>query len=79
MAKFQKKNSDASRPSTTASSQAVLAPKPEENNTPAVERERIAERAYELYVSRGGQGGRELDDWLEAERELTASSRGDRG
>ena len=33
-------------------------------------RERIAERAYELYKRRGGEHGRDLDDWLEAEREM---------
>lgn len=27
-------------------------------------------RAYELYVQRGGEDGRELEDWLAAEREL---------
>ena len=34
------------------------------------ERQRIASRAYELYLSRGRQDGRALDDWLEAEQEL---------
>ena len=34
------------------------------------ERERIAQRAYQLYMERGGSDGRDLDDWLEAEREL---------
>lgn len=34
------------------------------------DRERIAERAYQLYMARGGSDGRDLDDWLEAEREL---------
>jgi hypothetical protein len=29
-------------------------------------------RAYELYLARGAQPRRELDDWLQAERELTA-------
>jgi hypothetical protein len=27
-------------------------------------------RAYEIYIERGEQPGRELDDWLEAERQL---------
>jgi Protein of unknown function (DUF2934) len=27
-------------------------------------------RAYEIYLERGEQPGRELDDWLQAEREL---------
>ena len=35
---------------------------------------RIAERAYELYMNRGREEGRDLDDWLEAERELTGSA-----
>ena len=33
-------------------------------------RERIAARAYELYLQRGATPGQETDDWLEAEREL---------
>ncbi len=32
--------------------------------------EEIRFRAYEIYVSRNGKPGRELDDWLQAEREL---------
>ena len=34
-------------------------------------RDRIAERAYELYLARGGSDGQDWDDWLAAERELT--------
>ena len=29
-------------------------------------------RAYEIYLQRGGQPGSELEDWLQAERELTS-------
>jgi hypothetical protein len=32
--------------------------------------EEIRRRAYQIYLERGGQPGRELDDWLQAEREL---------
>lgn len=32
--------------------------------------DRVRRRAYELYVARGGAGGSEMDDWLEAERQL---------
>lgn len=32
--------------------------------------ERIARRAYEIYQRRGGEHGRQMDDWLEAEREI---------
>lgn len=30
----------------------------------------IAHRAYELYLARGQEHGHDLDDWLQAEREL---------
>jgi DUF2934 family protein len=33
-------------------------------------REEIAQRAYELYLARGGADGSEQEDWLRAEREL---------
>lgn len=33
--------------------------------------EEIRRRAYELYEERGGGGGRELNDWLQAEAEVT--------
>jgi hypothetical protein len=32
--------------------------------------EEIRHRAYEIYLERGEQPGRDLDDWLQAEREL---------
>jgi hypothetical protein len=35
--------------------------------------EAIAERAYQLFASRGQEHGRDLDDWLQAEAELTAA------
>ena len=31
----------------------------------------VRNRAYEIYLQRGGQPGYELEDWLQAERELT--------
>ena len=31
---------------------------------------RIARRAHEIYEARGGHDGRDLDDWLQAEREV---------
>jgi hypothetical protein len=34
--------------------------------------EEIRRRAYEIYLARDGQPGGELDDWLQAERELDA-------
>ena len=36
--------------------------------------ERIRERAYELYLERGGRPGDPLNDWLRAEREVVVAS-----
>jgi len=35
-------------------------------------REVIAHRAYELYVERGGGQGKDVEDWVRAEKELAA-------
>jgi len=40
--------------------------------TATIDRDRLAQRAYELYLARGGEDGRDLEDWLTAERELIA-------
>lgn len=37
-------------------------------------RQQIAKRAYELYAARGYRPGYELDDWLEAEREINRAA-----
>jgi Protein of unknown function (DUF2934) len=40
---------------------------------------RIARRAHEIYEARGGQDGKALDDWLQAEREVDAEMESSRG
>ena len=35
-------------------------------------REEIKRRAYEIYLERGEEPGRDLEDWLQAERELAS-------
>lgn len=35
----------------------------------------VAVRAYELFEERGREPGRDVDDWLRAERELQAARR----
>jgi hypothetical protein len=35
----------------------------------------IRERAYEIYKQRGGHDGTDLEDWVEAEREISERSR----
>ena len=37
--------------------------------------QQIRQRAYELFLSRGASLGNEMDDWLDAERELMESLR----
>ncbi len=52
------------------------APVPQRNESvpqrtsPAPSHEQIAQRAYELYLSRGGEHGHHEQDWTQAEREL---------
>jgi hypothetical protein len=35
-----------------------------------ITRDDIARRAYELFLARGGAEGHDVEDWLEAERQL---------
>jgi hypothetical protein len=54
-------------------SAARQAPAPAAPRAPKEPRiERIARRAHEIYVARGGEHGKALDDWLRAEREIDA-------
>jgi Protein of unknown function (DUF2934) len=36
----------------------------------------IAQKAYERYLNRGATDGRDFEDWIEAERELTTRNEG---
>ena len=50
----------------------------EDPNVTAPEEDRqseIAQRAYDLYLTRGASEGHDLDDWLQAEREIRDRSR----
>ena len=40
---------------------------------------RLAERAYELYVQRGKEDGHDIEDWLEAERQILPKEISERG
>jgi hypothetical protein len=44
--------------------------RPGVNDASAATDDAIAARAYELYQARGGTHGADMDDWLQAEREL---------
>jgi hypothetical protein len=49
---------------------AALAGAPGPDRTPASRLDRIALRAHQIYEQRGGEHGRSVDDWLQAEREI---------
>jgi hypothetical protein len=62
------------KPADGATGSAKPARVPKNNNggatDPMNDADAIARRAYEIYQSRGGNHGADLDDWLEAERQL---------
>jgi len=45
-----------------------------QNAAPPADRDEISRRAYERYEERGREAGHDLDDWLEAERDLQSRS-----
>ena len=58
-------------PSSSAIAAEAAAIYPDTFDTPPTPEE-IAAEAYAIYQARGGQHGRDQDDWLEAERRLAA-------
>ena len=49
------------------------------SSTGSYDRERVAMRAYELYMARGGGDGADMEDWLIAEREFSNGDSESRG
>jgi hypothetical protein len=47
-----------------------MRPKPDRRTQRRVSAADVARRAYQLYERRGGEHGHDVDDWLQAEREL---------
>jgi Protein of unknown function (DUF2934) len=47
-------------------------PNPKQSGQQPSRLSRIARRAHEIYEARGGHDGKDLDDWLRAEREVDA-------
>jgi hypothetical protein len=76
MAKPRRKTGDSAF--TSATENAVLAQTTGDTTAADLDRDRIAARAYELYLARGGGDGMDMEDWLVAERELRNGSNGDR-
>ena len=40
------------------------------NRSPLITEDAIAQRAYALYLAQGCEDGHDVEDWLQAEREL---------
>ena len=57
-----------------APTKAAPTPTPGSKVVPSPSRDEIAKRAYEIFAGRGRIGGRETEDWIQAERELRAEA-----
>jgi hypothetical protein len=64
MAKTLRQKSDRRKSTITAAAATA-------NDHNGVTADAIARRAFEFYCARGGGHGQDVDDWLQAERELT--------
>ncbi len=75
MAKTTRKDTTArARPQAGTRAKKVLGPFGESQTAVAqLPHEYAAVRAYHIFLSRGAAPGRDLDDWLQAERELLTS------
>lgn len=69
--RVQRPDSPESMSDASASGPGIM---PRAAALPAEHVERIAQRAYELAAQRGFVPGHELDDWLQAEREIEAGA-----
>ena len=69
MAKRKKFEQGQAQPPAALADDSSLAIPAVEGSSP--DPDKIARRAYELYLARGGEHGRADDDWYTAERELT--------
>jgi hypothetical protein len=49
-------------------------PESEPPRTSVVTGADVAQRAYHLFLARGGEHGHDVEDWLQAERELDESA-----
>jgi hypothetical protein len=62
-------------PLTDDTENQVLDVDPAEQDTPQLDdQQRIAQRAYERFQQRGGEPGRDQEDWFEAEREVKGTT-----
>jgi hypothetical protein len=64
---MKRRTKDAKTQTDDKVDQTAAQPKPQAPTT-----QQIRKRAYEIFEARGGEPGRELDDWLLAENEVKA-------
>ena len=67
MSKAQRKTKTIKR--VTAEAPAIAA-----EDHRIITKDDVARRAYKLFLARGGAEGHDVEDWLEAERQLNAES-----
>ena len=80
MAKPRRKNGDSGSNTATLPSPTDMESMPQsvgDTTTADADRDRIAARAYELYLARGGTDGLDMEDWLTAEREVRGGTGSD--
>jgi hypothetical protein len=75
MAKSTRTTKKPSTPGETATTTRARTTK-ERTPNGGVDKDAIARRAYEIFQARGGQHGYEIEDWLQAERELAGRQDG---
>jgi hypothetical protein len=74
---FQRETRMASKAKTIGSTdptQPGTAVEESERLLQSTHEQEIRNRAYEIYLQRGAQSGYEVEDWLQAEREVTTQS-----
>ena len=65
-------DSTGNTPTSADGAAPAVNPAPTGNGNRVRLAELIAQRAYQRFEYRGGEHGHDLEDWLEAERELTS-------
>jgi Protein of unknown function (DUF2934) len=75
MAKHKKSTATKTTGTQTDDFGSPASPGSSNGDAQSIDRERVASRAYELYVARGGRDGQDVDDWLTAERELSEGTK----
>ncbi|MEW6212227.1 MAG: DUF2934 domain-containing protein [Acidobacteriota bacterium] len=74
MPKTAKTKNHAASVEQDSSAEQIAPPTDAIETKTAPSEEEIARRAYEIFLQRGGDHGNDIEDWLQAERELSEES-----